>query len=231
ICFSISVLQASRGMAARTYESREGTVDQRNTHKQATKNRLILILLALVLVLPMGLAYVLYAVGWRPSSTGNHGDLVVPARVITDVRLRTRDDGEFLVKDVYGKWTFVYFGPAECVGECERSLYKMRQVRLAQGRHADRVERLFIVLGKQPADALARAVKDYPGMVVVTGSRENIAVLARQFALPAGTPLDGLGRIYLMDPAGRLMMSYPADADPSGMRKDLARLLKVSQIG
>ncbi len=218
-------------MAAGTYESRKSTVDQGPTRKHATKNRLVLILLALVLVLPMVLAYMLYAVGWRPSRTGNHGELVEPARLITDVRLRTRDDDEFHVKDVYGKWTFVYFGPAECVGECERSLYKMRQIRLAQGRHADRVERLFVVLGKQQADALARAVKDYPGMVVVTGSRESIGVLARQFALPAGTPFDGLGRIYLMDPAGRLMMSYPADADPSAMRKDLARLLKVSQIG
>jgi cytochrome oxidase Cu insertion factor (SCO1/SenC/PrrC family) len=191
----------------------------------------MLILLALVFVLPMALAYVLYTVGWRPSSTGNHGELVEPTRLIDDVRLRTRNDSEFHVNDMRGKWTFVYFGPAECIGDCERSLFKMRQVRLAQGRHAERIERVFVVLGKEAAGALARAVKDYPGMVVVTGSRENIRVLARQFALPAGTPLDGLGRIYLMDPAGRLMMSYPAEADPSGMRKDLTRLLKVSQIG
>lgn len=206
-------------------------MDQRRIRKQAAKNRLVLILLALVLVLPMTLAYVLYAVGWRPSSTGNHGELVEPARLITDVRLRTPADSEFRVKDVRGKWTFVYFGPAACAAECERSLYKMRQVRLAQGRHADRVERVFVVLGMQAPDTLARAVKDYPGMTVVTGSQENIRVLARQFALPAGTPLDGLGRIYLLDPAGRLMMSYPGEADPTGMRKDLARLLKVSQIG
>lgn len=206
-------------------------MNEPHTQKQATKNRLVLILLVLVLVLPMASAYVLYAVGWRPSSTVNHGELVEPARLISDVRLHTRNDSEFHVKDVYGKWTFVYFGPAECSGECERSLYKMRQVRLAQGKHADRVERVFVVVGKHAAHALARTAKDYPGMVVVTGSRENIAILAQQFALPAGTPLDGLGRIYLMDPAGRLMMSYPLEADPSGMRKDLERLLRVSQIG
>lgn len=206
-------------------------MDQQRIRKQAAKNRLVLILLGLVLVLPMTVAYVLYTAGWRPSSTGNYGELVEPARLITDVRLRTPTDSEFRVKDVRGKWTFVYFGPAECVAECERSLYKMRQVRLAQGRHADRVERVFVVLGMQAPGTLVPAVKDYPGMTVITGSQENIRVLARQFAVPAGTPLDGLGRIYLLDPAGRLMMSYPAEADPTGMRKDLTRLLKVSQIG
>lgn len=218
---------------ARACENKEGivSVEEGPKRKQATKNRLVLIVLAFVLVIPMASAYVLYAVGWRPSSTVNHGELVAPARLITDVRLRTRNDGEFDVKDVHGKWTFVYFGPAECRGECERSLYKMRQVRLAQGRHAERVERIFVVLGEPAVDDLADTTKDYPGMVVVTGSRENIAVLAEQFALPAGTPLDGLGRIYLMDPLGRLMMSYPLGADPSGMRKDLQRLLKVSRIG
>jgi hypothetical protein len=38
-------------------------------------------------------------------------------------------------------------------------------------------------------------------------------------------------RIYLVDPLGNLMMSYPGDADATGMKKDLQRLLKVSQIG
>jgi hypothetical protein len=49
--------------------------------------------------------------------------------------------------------------------------------------------------------------------------------------LPAGSPLDNLNRVYLVDPLGNFMMSYPADADPTGMRKDLARLLRISQIG
>jgi hypothetical protein len=37
--------------------------------------------------------------------------------------------------------------------------------------------------------------------------------------------------IYLVDPLGNLVLRYPRDADPSRMRKDLERLLKVSRIG
>lgn len=37
--------------------------------------------------------------------------------------------------------------------------------------------------------------------------------------------------IYVIDPLGNLMMRYPRDADPNGMKKDFVRLLKVSRIG
>ena len=36
---------------------------------------------------------------------------------------------------------------------------------------------------------------------------------------------------YLIDPAGNLMMTYPAVNDPASILSDMRRLLKVSQIG
>lgn len=38
-------------------------------------------------------------------------------------------------------------------------------------------------------------------------------------------------RFYIIDPAGNLMISYPATADPGAIQKDIKRLLKTSQIG
>jgi len=37
--------------------------------------------------------------------------------------------------------------------------------------------------------------------------------------------------IYLIDPLGNLVLRYPRDADPSRIRKDITRLLRVSRIG
>jgi hypothetical protein len=37
--------------------------------------------------------------------------------------------------------------------------------------------------------------------------------------------------IYLVDPLGNLMLRFPRDPEPRLMIKDLARLLKASQIG
>jgi cytochrome oxidase Cu insertion factor (SCO1/SenC/PrrC family) len=199
--------------------------------KQAVKNRLTLILIGVVVSLPAILSFVLYTSGWRPASTGNYGELVEPARTIKDIELETLGGGKLHVSDLHTRWTFVYFTINECGTPCKRSLYKMRQVRLAQGENAKRLQRVLVVADEVAFDKLRALLSDYPGMIVITGSPENVRTLSEEFALPAGRPFDGLDRIYLVDPVGRLMMSYPADADPSGMRKDLKRLLKVSRIG
>jgi len=37
-----------------------------------------------------------------------------------------------------------------------------------------------------------------------------------------------LNRFYIIDPAGNLIMSYPATAEPNYIMKDIKRLLKTS---
>lgn len=194
-------------------------------------SKLKIALIGLIFILPVALSYTLYSVGWRPAGTVNYGELVEPARSIRDVSLQTLDGGKIRFLDLQRKWALIYFGAAECLPACERNLYKMRQVRLAQGKNAGRIQRVFIVTDTRALPLLRYTVKEYPEMHVIVGPGENVKTLARQFKLPAGSPLDGLDRIYVVDPTGKLMMSYPADADPSGMRKDLKRLLKISQIG
>ena len=41
--------------------------------------------------------------------------------------------------------------------------------------------------------------------------------------------MDGSLAVYLIDPNGFLVMRYAQGFDPSGLRKDLARLLKVTE--
>ena len=190
-----------------------------------------ILLLATLFALPVVVAYGLYFTGWRPTSFGNHGELVQPARPIADVALILLDGKAVRLSELRGKWTLITFSVAECLRPCESNLVKMRQVIAAQGKEAGRIQSMLIVKDARARDWLNYAIKDYPGMRAVVGPPEAVDVLARQFTLPAGSPLDNLNRIYLVDPLGNLMMSYPADADGNGIRKDLARLLRVSRIG
>ena len=206
-------------------------VDIQEHTRAVRRSRRVLILLVGVFLLPVVTAQVLYMSGWRPARTGNTGELVLPPRPISDVALTTLDGGQIRFNDLRHKWTLAYFGPADCPRRCADSLYKMRQVHTLQGKHQDRLQRVFIVTGSQGLERLQGTLVQDPGLKTVTGPRAGIKELARQFPLPAGSPADGLGRIYVVDPMGNLMMSYPADADPKGMHKDLARLLRVSQVG
>ena len=43
--------------------------------------------------------------------------------------------------------------------------------------------------------------------------------------------VDGAPGIYIADPHGNLMMSYPASGSARGLLKDLERLLRLSSIG
>jgi len=201
-------------------------------HRRAVRrSRRVLMGLVVVFLLPVVTAQVLYMSGWRPESTGNTGELVLPPRPISDVALTTLDGGQIRFNDLRHKWTLAYFGPADCPRRCADNLYKMRQVHTLQGKHQDRLQRVFIVTGSQGLERLQGTLAGYPDLKTVTGPQAGIKELARQFVLPAGSPAAGLDRIYVVDPMGNLMMSYPADADPAGMRKDLARLLRVSQVG
>lgn len=174
-------------------------------------------------------AFVLVQSGWRPSGTRNYGELVTPPRPLADVALTDRQGRTVHVEELRGQWTWVYFGPGACPPPCRDNLYKMRQITAAQGPESRRVQQVFVVTDGERVEADVLA--DYPATQVLHGPPAAVRALAGQFELDQGGPLDGLHRLYLVDPLGNLMMSYPANADPSLVNKDLKLLLRASQIG
>ena len=199
--------------------------------RPSTQGRRTLMLVAILFLLPVVLATGLYVSGWRPDGrTLAHGELVQPARPVGDADLKDAEGASLRLSALRGKWALVYFSPLPCNEVCQNNLYKMQQVRLTQGRDAPRVERVLVV-----ADAAGPALREltqrYPGLHAVSGAHAVFQKLAREFVSSQGTAFDVPGRVYLLDPIGNLVLSYAPDADPSGMRKDLARLLRLSQVG
>ena len=143
-----------------------------------------------------------------PGAAGNYGALLPP---------RTASLAPLAA--LKGRWVLVQFDGGACGAWCERKLYIMRQIRRAQGKDMQRVERLWLI-----TDA-------------VQPRAELLAAIEGTLIAPAGAgadfPADGsvTDHIYLVDPLGNLMMRFPRDPDPSRMIKDLQRLLKVSGFG
>jgi cytochrome oxidase Cu insertion factor (SCO1/SenC/PrrC family) len=185
-----------------------------------------IVLLALIFLIPIGAAFF-----WKPTELVNQGELVQPARPVANIPMQALDGESVPFAQLATKWTMIYFGPADCPKACQTALYDMRQVRLAQGVNRERVQYVLVLVDGEPGAGLQTLRREHPQLRVMSATAQNLHALAEEFRLPEGSPLDGLGRVYLVDPLGNFMMSYPQGADPTGMNRDLARLLKASRIG
>jgi len=59
----------------------------------------------------------------------------------------------------------------------------------------------------------------------------STATVGSRFFAQFPAAVDGAPGIYIADPHGNLMMSYPAGGSARGLLKDLERLLRLSSIG
>jgi|SRR5687768_2757788 cytochrome oxidase Cu insertion factor (SCO1/SenC/PrrC family) len=182
-------------------------------------SRISLWLIVALTAAPVAASYLMFYV-WPPERTVNYGELIEP-RPLPDPPLATAGGAPFRVSQLKGKWVLVSVDRASCDAYCELKLLYMRQLRLTQGKNMDRIERLWLVSDDAPprgAEALAAE-----GTRVVRVDAE----LVKAFPAPASRA----DHIYLVDPLGNLMMRFPRGAEPRLMIKDLARLLKASQVG
>lgn len=178
------------------------------------------LLLVGVFVVPVAAAYMAYF-GWRPAGHKNYGDLIA-VTPLQQTEGRLLNGEAFGLERLQGKWLMVHVGPAACDAGCERQLYLMRQIRIAQGKGQSRIERVWVLT--DAGTPAAKRLEDHPGLQVW---RPDSAAFARQF--PA--PLSAADHIYVVDPLGNLMLRFPSDPDPKGIMKDMKQLLKASQIG
>ncbi len=192
----------------------------RATEAARRRGRRIALVILAFCAAPTVAAWLAYFVR-PPQSRMNYGELI-EARALSDPRLRRLDRGFFRLSQLRGKWVMLQIDAGVCAESCRKKLLYMRQVRLAQGKNAGRVERVWLVADAAPPDAMLLA--DYPGMHVARAP-------ASPFLAEFPAPRDPSGHIYLVDPLGNLMLRYPADPDPQRMLKDLARLLRASRIG
>ena len=168
---------------------------------------------------PTVAAWLAYFV-WPPQSRLNYGELI-EAHPLRDPELRGVDGAPFRLSQLRGKWVLLQIDSGACAESCRRKLLYMRQARLAQGRDAQRVERVWLLAdAATPDPALLR---DHDGIRVVRAPDP----LLREF--PAAR--SATDHIYVVDPLGNLMLRFSGDPDAQRMTKDLARLLRASRVG
>lgn len=186
--------------------------------KRRRSARLHLIIIGVIAASPFVGSYALYKL-WKPSSFINHGELVADVQPQPPAGA---DPMASALESVKGKWVLATLDTGSCDRACRDKLYYLRQIRLTQGKEMGRIERLWMVSDDVAPDPAL--LKEFAGMhVVMAGASE----WARR--LPSKTkPSD---YVFVIDPLGNVVLRYPPGFNPTGMKKDLSRLIRASRIG
>jgi hypothetical protein len=190
----------------------------------ARRGRRQLILVASLFVVPLATAIVLYfSTGWRPVVNAQ-GTLIDPPRPLVLEGVAMTNGRPALDGVLAAHWSVIHPVEGECGERTRALLEELSRVRQALDKDADRVQRVLVHDGGCDAAELASAESD---LLVLAAPGAGGAAFRAQFP-PA---VDGGHGIYIVDPHGNLMMSYPASGSARGLLKDLERLLRLSSIG
>lgn len=190
--------------------------------KTRWRRYLPLYVLIAITILPIAAAYIAYHVA-PPFGRTNYGTLIEPQRPTPALPLTRLDGTAFDLRELRGNWVFVIVEGGDCDGRCTDKLLMMRQQRTMTGKDRDRVERVWLVSDQQPLPIIL--MREYEGTHFVRAPPQSL----REFlVLPdtAGAQLQD--HIWLIDPRGNLMLRWPRDPEINGIKRDVAKLLKVS---
>ncbi|MFZ6656410.1 SCO family protein [Undibacterium sp. TJN19] len=196
--------------------------------KKTAGGRWKLFMVLAVCAAPMIFSYLAYYV-IKPSGRTNYGTILDPRNYpmpkMAGHLLGDSATDKTVELDAYkGKWLMVQVDSGACAAACQKKMYDIRQLRTAQGKEMDRIERVWLITDDLPIDTMLIRQHDGARMLKV-----DPAVLKKW--LPAETDSQITDHIYVIDPLGNLMMRFPKEADPNKIKKDLGKLLRASAIG
>jgi hypothetical protein len=171
------------------------------------RQRVILLLIFGMAVLPFGLAtlYYAYAQGDRSIATSNNGRFLKPTAHVADLQLQTLSGPEF----AQHKWRLLLLRPNQCIDACAKAEHDLRAMPLLLGRDAPRVQIALVTRDETIIDS-------GPPVTVLRakGQVQNIS--------------DGL---LLVDPLDNVVLWYSYAQVAKPLLEDMRHLLKVSGFG
>ncbi|WP_426687272.1 hypothetical protein [Rhodanobacter ginsengiterrae] len=179
------------------------------------KSRIFLMLIALVFATPMIVAGLLSWAGWMPGTKGN-GEAIMPQRnfVSEQLRVQLADGKPYAWRDSEPRLTLIALAGPDCAAHCLATLTSMAAARVTLNRNQSRLRLLY--LGNPPADDVHDGMRNY----WLLGSDVDGKLASYRPSTP-----DSVSAL-LVESNGTALSLYPAGFDPSGLRKDLQKVIK-----
>lgn len=152
------------------------------------------------------------------------GTLVEPPVVLQDFTLPASTGGMVSLRDLHGRWTLLFFGYTHCPDFCPTTLVDFRQIKRALGEDAAEVAFVFVSVDaeRDTPEVLARYLAPFdPDFIGLSADEATLQRIQPDFGMyyairrdtaPANRPdlylVDHSTRTYLIDPQGRLRMTF-----------------------
>ena len=188
--------------------------DARSTR---TGNRLLLLLIGGIFVLPIVIAWLLTSgrIAWRPATLINHGVIIAPP---LDLATLPKAEASAPLRALApADWALLYVSDRACDDACRVALRELAAMRLVIGKEGTRLS----VFGLFSADQGETGVRQLVEPALVRAIADRLASNEHRLALPF---------IGFLDWRGQLMMHFSPAAPPDDIKRDLKRLLNASAI-
>jgi len=186
---------------------------------------LVIAMLLLVVVLIATFGYTWY----KSAHPAFSGSLISPPQAAYAFSLTSQTGSTVNLSDFRGKYVLIFFGYTNCTSECPLTMGYLKQMHDRLGLLADQTQ--VILITSDPA-------RDTPGELGAylsnfdpsfMGLTSSLAVLQPVWSAYGVTVLDDgethTSYLYLVDPQGDLIATYPLLSNVDGITADLENLL------
>jgi hypothetical protein len=185
-----------------------------STERRLRASRLKFLLVIFVFAAPIIAAALLNLSGWQPTGKA-YGEPILPQRNFEQehVPVRLADGTRWPWRDSSPRMTLIALAGPGCAVHCVDVLTKMAAARITLSGNMTRLRLLY--LGQPPADAASNGMQNYWALGTDVGGK-----LASY--RPSGP--DSVSAL-LVESDGTALTLYPDGFDPSGLRKDLQKVI------
>jgi protein SCO1/2 len=183
-----------------------------------------MLILAVVVLSALGFTY------YKSIHPSFHGSLISPPEPATDFSLTNQTGVKVHLSDFRGKYVLIYFGYTNCTSECPLTMGFLKQMHDRLGSLADQTQ--VIMISTDPArdtpDALGAFLIHFdPSFIGVTSTLKDLQPVWSAYGV---TVLDNgethSSYLYMIDPQGNLIATYPLLQNADGITADLQNLLR-----
>lgn len=186
-----------------------------STHPGQRASRLKFLLVIGVFAAPILAAALLNMSGWQPTGKA-YGEPISPPRNFAQeqVEIRLVDGHAWAWRDTTPRMTLIAMAGPDCATHCMDVLTKMAAARITLNNNMSRLRLLYV--GAPPVAAASHAMETYWAIGTDVGNR----LVAYRPAAP-----DQVSAV-LVESDGTALAQYPVGFDPSGLRKDLQKVIR-----